>query len=266
MRRVFLGLFLSVLASFAGFTPAMADTVKMGIVIMHGKGGSPDKHVDRLARELKKAGYEVANLEMPWSHRREYDVDTAGADAEIDKAIADLRAKGAQKIFVSGHSQGGAFAVHYGATHTVDGVIAIAPGGNVSAPIFQKNLGETIERAEKLVAEGKGDKKTNLRDFESSKGTFSVRTTPKIYLTWFDSNGAMNYRQAVQSMSEKTPVLWLVAERDYKGLRRINPPMFDLLPENPHSKMLEPKSDHIGAPTASIDMIIKWTEEVAASK
>ena len=38
-----------------------------------------------------------------------------------------MRAKGATRLFVAGHSQGGLFAVHYAGQHKVDGVIAIAP-------------------------------------------------------------------------------------------------------------------------------------------
>ena len=268
MRRACNGLLLGLVGSLAGMLPVatVAEVPKMGIVIMHGKGGSPDRHVDNLARQLKDKGYEVANLEMPWSGRREYDVDTDAADAEVDKAIADMRAKGAQKIFVSGHSQGGAYATHYGATHEVDGVIAIAPGGNVANKLFKEKLGKSVGKARKMVEAGKGDKKVNLDDFEGSKGTYSVRTTPRVYLTWFSPDGAMNMRKSVRRMSPNTPVLWLVAKNDYAGLRKLNIPLFDEFPSNPNTKMMEPDSDHIGAPSASIDLIADWTAVVATAK
>lgn len=156
-----------------------ADGPRMGIVIMHGKGGSPSRHVDSLARQLQKKGYEVANIEMPWSGRREYDADTDAADTEIDRAVALLRGKGAQKIFVSCHSQGGAFAKHCGVNHQVDGIIAIAPCGDVNAGAFQDELGASVSKARILLAWGKGDKKANFLEYEGSRGTFSVRTTPK---------------------------------------------------------------------------------------
>ena len=65
----------------------------MSIVVMHGKGGSPDRFVNGLAAELANRGYIVANLEMPWSGDRNYDADTDAADAQIDKAIAEFNAE-----------------------------------------------------------------------------------------------------------------------------------------------------------------------------
>jgi len=245
---------------------ANADGPRMGIVLMHGKGSSPSRHVDNLARKLEKKGYEVANIEMPWSGRREYDVDTDAADTEIDRAVALLREKGAQKIFVSGHSQGGAFATHYGVNHQVDGIIAIAPGGDVTAGAFQDKLGASVGKARILLAEGKGDKKANFLDYEGSRGTFSVRTTPRIYLTWFRWDSVMVYRNAVQNMNPKMPVLWIVAQDDYGSLRARNIPIFKNFPDNPYNQLYEPDSDHLGAPSASLEKIVEWTTEVANAK
>src|SRR5688572_23963768 len=45
---------------------AQAQVGTIGIVIMHGKGGSPTGLVAGLARALEEGGYLVANLEMPW--------------------------------------------------------------------------------------------------------------------------------------------------------------------------------------------------------
>ena len=247
-------------------TSLMADTPKMGIVVMHGKGGSPSRLVGVLAKKLKKSGYEVANIEMPWSGSREYDVDTGEAQAEVEKALTELRAAGAQKVFVAGHSQGGVFALHLAGRLKIDGVIPIAPGGNVGSNKFRNKLGKSVNRARELVAQGKGDKKTNLKDFEGSKGVFSVRTTPDIYLTWFDPDGAMNSRRAAAAVSPQVPILWIVAEKDYPGLVRSNIPLFDEFPANPNTELYRSASDHKGAPRASVDEIIRWTTKVATSK
>ena len=69
----------------------------IGIVVMHGKGGRPDRHVKLLAEELERKGWLVANLEMPWSGRREYDVDVAAAEKEVTAALDGMRAKGVKK-------------------------------------------------------------------------------------------------------------------------------------------------------------------------
>lgn len=243
---------------------AVAETgSRIGIVLMHGKGGSPAKHVSDLAIALEEQGLLVANLEMPWSGRREYDVNVSAAEQEVDVALNKLRDKGAKKLFVAGHSQGGLFALYFGSRHAVDGVIAIAPGGNVNSPAFREKLGESVALARKLIADGKGDEKTSLADFEGSKGTISVVTTPAAYLTWFDPEGAMNQTIAVQSMNPSVPVLYVAPANDYPGLLKVKQQMFDALPRNPKTRLYEPGSSHLNAPSASIKEIAEWTTAVA---
>lgn len=261
VRHILRGFLCIVMVSMA--LQAMADTPKLGIVIMHGKGGSPAKYVTDLASALEEKGYLVANLDMPWSAKRDYDADVMAAESQVEEALATLRAQGAQKVFVAGHSQGGAFAIHLAGTHAMDGVICIAPGGSVASNIFKEKLAGSVARARQLVAEGKGDEKTRLEDFEGSKGRYPIITTPAIYLSWFSPEGAMNIKRAVNAANPGIPVLWIVAERDYPGLRKFNIPLFDSLSRTPHTKLYEPASDHLGAPTASIDEIVRWTREVA---
>ena len=74
-------LFVAALATTFFSAPALAQNAPtIGIVIMHGKGGRPERFVSVLAEGLERKGWLVANIEMPWSGRREYDVDTAGAE------------------------------------------------------------------------------------------------------------------------------------------------------------------------------------------
>src|SRR4051812_13677570 len=74
---------------------AAADEVtsRIGIVVMHGKGGSPTKYVTPLASALEEKGYLVANLEMPWSGQRDYDADVSAAEKQVASALETLRGK-----------------------------------------------------------------------------------------------------------------------------------------------------------------------------
>jgi pimeloyl-ACP methyl ester carboxylesterase len=249
--------------AFAQPSMAQAPSPAIGVVIMHGKGGSPARHVSRLASALEQKGHLVANLEMPWSANRQYDAGVEVAEKEVDAALESLRAKGAGRFVVAGHSQGAVFAIHYGSKHPVDGVIAIAPGGNVANPIYRKEVGESVAQARKLLAEGKGHEKTSFTDYEGSKGAFTVTATPAAYLTWFDPDGAMNQVKASRAMKPQVPVLFIVPKNDYPGLLRIKHMMFDALPKNPLTRMYEPDSSHLDAPFASRDEIVRWTAEMA---
>lgn len=241
---------------------AQSPAPKIGIVIMHGKGGSPSKHVADLASALEGKGYLVANIEMPWSGRRDYDTDVAGAEAEVAAALDGLRARGAGPLFVAGHSQGGLFALHFGARHPFDGVIAIAPGGSVGSPLFREKLGESLAQARKLVADGKGDQKASLIDFEGAKGSYPITVTPAHYLDWFSPDGAMDQSLAVRNISPRLPVLLIVPKNDYPGLLKAKQPSFDALPRHPLTRLYEPDSNHLGAPSAALDEIVRWTKEV----
>jgi pimeloyl-ACP methyl ester carboxylesterase len=265
LYRLLFALFLPIVGALAPLN-AIAESGRIGIVLMHGKGGTPTKHISDLAGPLEQQGYLVANLEMPWSGRRNYDVPVKAAEAEIEAALGSLRSKGAQKVFVAGLSQGGLFALHFGTGHAVDGIIAITPGGSVGSNIFREKLGESVESARKLVAEGKGEETARLFDFESSKGIYPIVTRPSVYLTWFDPEGAMNQAKAAQAMNPAIPVLFIVPTRDYPGLLKIKQKMFDALPKNPRTKLYEPDATHLGSPAASIKEIIDWTSAVANAR
>ncbi len=241
---------------------AQAAPPLAGVVVMHGKGGGPGKHVAELAASLERHGFLVANLEMPWSGRRKYDLDVCAAEAEVEAAFTSFRQKGVSKVFIVGHSQGGVFAFYFGGKHHVDGVVAIAPGGNVGSPFFRNKLAEPVELARRLVAEGKGDEKYRLSDYEGAKGIFPVVSAPAVYLTWFDPEGAMNQSLAMGSIKPDTPVLFIAPTNDYPDLVRTKHAMFGLLAKHPLTTLYEPNSTHLNGPTASAQKIEQWIDVV----
>jgi pimeloyl-ACP methyl ester carboxylesterase len=259
-------LIFALLAAAASIGPATAQpaTPRLGVVVMHGKGGSPSRHVAILAAGLEAKGYLVANLEMPWSGRRNYDAPVAAAEDQLESALNELRARGADRLFVAGHSQGGLFALYFGGRHPVDGVIAIAPGGNAASPSYREKLGASVSRARELIAAGKGNEPAQFLDLEGSRGTYAISCTPGNYLSWFDPDGAMNELQAVRNMNPQVPVLFIAPLGDYPPLRSSKQMMFTALPANPLTKLYEPDASHLEAPGASLDESARWTSEVAA--
>jgi hypothetical protein len=153
---------------------ATAQNEPIGIVIMHGKSGTPAGFVADLASALEDKGYLVTNLEMPWSERLMF-----------------------------------------------------------SLPV--------------------------------SKGTYQINTIPAAYLTWYELAGAMNLNRAARAANPKTPVLWVAPTRDYPGLLKSGSSYFGMLPPNPNTRIYRPESDHLRAPAASVDEIVRWTRAVAAA-
>jgi hypothetical protein len=140
----------------------------------------------------------------------------------------------------------------------------MAPGGDVSNRVFRENLGASVARARGLVAEGKGNEPARLEDYEGARGTYTIVAVPAAYVTWFDTEGAMNMGHAARRASPRIPILWIVGRGERPGLRKVNIPLFSSLPDNPLTRLYEPDADHTGTPTASADEIVRWTRDVAS--
>ncbi|MEK6594475.1 MAG: alpha/beta fold hydrolase [Pseudomonadota bacterium] len=262
MQALTAAIFCAALPLAAG---AQTAAPKIGVVVMHGKGGTPARHVSELADHLERKGYLVANPEMPWSGRRNYDVPVAAAEQELEAALEVLRSKGAQKLFVAGHSFGGLFALYFAGRHAIDGVIAMAPGGDVGNRIYREKLGESVELARQFVAGQKGNEPARLSDYEGSRGIYPIVTIPAAYLSWFEPDGAMNQTRMTQALKPQTPVLYISPRNDYPGLLTVKQRMFNALPANALNRLYEPDASHLGAPSAARDEIVRWTTEVAGA-
>ena len=238
----------------------------LGAVVMHGKGGSPTRLVADLAKSLESKGFLVANLEMPWSGKRDYDVTATKAEEEVDAALDAMRKQGAKKVFVIGHSQGGVFALHLAGRINADGFVTIAPGGSTANRYFYERISDSFIRAKELVAAGKGNEPAELYDYENARGNYPVKSTPAVYVTWFDPAGAMSQERAVKVVNPNVPVLWVGPTRDYPGLLKFSLPLYRDLPKNPQTRLYEPNADHRGAPTAAADEIARWMREIASAK
>jgi pimeloyl-ACP methyl ester carboxylesterase len=242
---------------------AAAQSDPLGAVIMHGKGGSPTGLVSGLASALEKKGFLVANLDMPWSEKRNYDVTVEQGEREVEAALAGLRKKGAKKVFVIGHSQGGVFALHLAGRIAADGFVTIAPGGSSANRFFAEKVAGSLARARELVAQGKGAEPAELYDYEGGRGNYVVKSPPAAYVTWFEPAGAMSQERAVKVVNPRVPILWVGPTRDYPGLLKFSLPLYRDLPKHPLTRLYEPNADHRGAPTAAADEIARWTREVA---
>jgi pimeloyl-ACP methyl ester carboxylesterase len=164
---------------------------------------------------------------------------------------------------VAGHSFGGTFAFYLGGRLPLDGVIAIAPGGSSEARVVRIQLGDSLARARKYVAEGKGSQRVELADYEGSRGAYPIMTVPAAYVSWFDPEGAMNQTKSLKALKPDLPVLYVSPTDDYPGLRKARNTITGLLPRNAHTRTYEPVSDHINAPRNSADEIVKWVRQVA---
>jgi pimeloyl-ACP methyl ester carboxylesterase len=189
--------------------PALAQAI--GIVLMHGKTGSPYSVISGLAVALQGARYLIDTPEMCWSRRRIYDRPFLDCLTEIDSAVGRLNGRGAGRIVIAGMSQGGDAALVYGASHSnLAGIIALAPAAAPERQIGVPDITQSVAQARALVAAGRGNETASFFDRNSS-GRFSVTTTATIYLSYLDPQGPANMLNSVRKL--RAPLLWVAAAR-----------------------------------------------------
>jgi pimeloyl-ACP methyl ester carboxylesterase len=252
-RPVVLAVLLNFLSSGAF---AQASLNGFGVVLMHGKGGMPGGLVASTAGALQTAGAKVVMPEMPWSRSRSYDAGYEQAMAEIDRAVAQLKAQGASKIVVAGQSFGANAAIGYAARRGgLAAIVALAPGHVPERPGFAKRLAPSLERARQMIAEGKGDAPGTFSDNNQGKLS-NVRATPQVYLSYFDPNGPAPMPKNAAAM-KAVPFLWVIGRDDQ--LHSAGPGYaFDRAPRHPKSKYLEVNARHENTPDIAKDQVVAW--------
>lgn len=254
-----LALSLLVGAGLSANTPA-AD--KIGVVVLHGKWGSPDGQTSGLANFLAAEGFLVASPEMPWSGRRTYD---KGADAfvtEIDAAAAELRAKGTKKIVVVGHSQGASAALYYATQRQVAGIALIAPGGYPQGKTFLENYGAAVAEARALVGQGKADALVAFTDLNTGNRSRGMRVPARSVLDYFDPQGPMNSYKNAARVKSGTAVLWVAPTRESEGLMRSSQMTYEKLAADVKPSRVDVQADHLLAPDAAKEPVSEWLKRL----
>ena len=219
--KAFAAALVAAIAACASPAPPVVDpgAPRIGVVVLHGEGDDPYGQTLRFTRTLIRDGFLTDSPEMPWSARRAYDAGVNAAMKEIDASVARLKSRGAQKIFVAGHSLGAAAAVGYATLRRVDGLIAISPG-----------------------YEANGSKKA---------------------AAYFDPNGAMSVRVNAAAIRPGTPVLWVIGDTEYPGLKKAGQAAFEALPRSPPPRLVEVAAGHFDSPDFAAVLCAKWMREIA---
>jgi pimeloyl-ACP methyl ester carboxylesterase len=257
-RRLFIA-FLAALAVMTASGVSLAQQgslAGLGIVLIHGKGGTPTTMIEGLHESLKRAGALVEAPEMPWSARRIYDATFDDAMKEIDAAADKLRKAGATKIAIIGHSLGANAAIGYGARRkNLHGVVALAPGHLPEAWALRARTSGAIAEAKKMIASGKGNVRMSFPDLAQGI-PFSVRATPLVYLSMFDPDGPAVMPKNAAAMGD-VPLLWIVGVADPMVLHGKNY-VYGRGTRHPKSKYVVSASMHLSTPYQSRGEIIDW--------
>jgi pimeloyl-ACP methyl ester carboxylesterase len=252
-RLIALALVLALVLAAAAPLQA-AGLQGMGVVFLHGKGMWPGAFDGGIPGALEAEGAQVVSPEMPWSFTRMYGATFEQAMAEIDAAVAGLKAKGASRIVIIGHSLGANAAIGYAARRSVvAAVVALAPGHLPETPEMRARTRDALAEARQMYAAGEQARHT-WPDMVQGIPTFAS-ATPAVYLSMFDPDGPAVIPKNTASL--RIPFLWVVGDgdpihergRDYAFARGAR---------NPASRYMEVSAGHLTTSLAARSRVVEW--------
>jgi len=260
-----LRLFLMVLALWGmGFGNSSAQNKNgVGVILLHGKAGSPRGHIAKLAQALREHGYEVSTPTMPWATGEIYSASFKECLAMIGEEVKGLRETGVKTIVIGGHSLGAHMALAYAAADdTLAGVILLAPGHYPEAyAARKKTVADSLENAKELMDRGAGGEKVYFNDMDNGE-EITVLAKPKNYLSFLDPDGPGRMSAAVQSFKHSMPVL-LIVEKNPKNDPKET--IYNRLPKNEKNRFVQSGVGHMEVPDASTGEVLSWLKSLALS-
>lgn len=256
MRRPLL-ICLAALTAFA-FLAGAASAASLGIVLLHGKSGTPAQFA-RLGAALTAAGFVVSTPEMCWSKTRIFDKAFPDCLKEVDAAVADLRKQGATAVVVGGMSEGAVAAIDYGATRKgLAGIVALAPAADPPQPGKYPEFDAAIVAAQAAVKKRQGNVAQPFDDLVNG-AIVTVNATPSVFLSFHDPKGSVATIRAIKAKvlpKLTVPLLWVAGHSDLT--QASTRAVFAAAPDNKLSAYDEIAADHPGTPDAAAPVVIDW--------
>lgn len=239
---------------------ASAAPADLGVILLHGKWGSPNQ-MQSLVRNLEAKGYKAVAPEATWSGRRLYDLDYPAALQEIKTQADALRARGAKKIVIAGQSMGANAAVAWvTAGLDADGIALLAPGHFPERGFGGPKVRASVEQARSMVAAGRGDESDAFVD--SNQGKFrDLRMKASVYWSYFDPQGLGALTRNLPKIAKPLPVLLAIGTQDpFFPNAKV---AFESAPAHPQSAYVVIDTDHFGMPQRVSAELLKWLEPLA---
>ncbi len=234
---------------------------KIGVVVLHGKWGSPEGSASGLANYLDKEGFLVTSPEMPWSGARAYDKGVEALVTEIDSAIAGLCTKGAKKIAIAGHSLGASAALYYATLRQVDGIVLVAPGGFAQGASHRENYMASIAKARRLVETDKAAEQVSFTDLNAGR-TRDLRAPARSVLDYFDPEGPMNSYLNAARVKPGTAVLWIAPTQESQSLKNLSAETYEKLSSDTKPSRVDVETGHLKAPDAAKEPVSEWLKRL----
>ena len=146
----------------------------------------------------------------------------------------------------------------YGARHQgLKGIVALAPAHPAEILAQRSDIGNSIEQARRLIANGQGDTRTTFSEINTGR-TFTVTTTPKIYLSFHGVNSIA----VMPANAAKLTAPLLVVAGTQDATQRGQDYVFNKAPKNKFNRYVLVQADHRGTPAAGLHAVMEWFKEL----
>lgn len=236
-------------------------------ILLHGKHSGPDWGEDCKLFELSNQLRETALVDFqtyPWGvYKVEdefYHKIFESSVAQIDSAIVNLKAQGATRIFLLGHSMGSNAILNYlqQRENSVDGAILISPAHNVHLPMFSKIHKWSVDHAKELIDAGRGNNYSHFADYDS-EGTVVVVKCPALnYFSMLNPTGPANMKTNVEKLNWPANILVISGEKDITQKLFFESIYLNLKTKSSKNKYLLVPGDHSSVCWDSLDRITSW--------
>jgi pimeloyl-ACP methyl ester carboxylesterase len=257
IRRVF-----ATLLAWLAFSAGAQAQDKLGVIILHGKQGTPtgNQGLSAIASNLQAAGHKVFLPAAPWGRGawETINVTVEEALSQLDGYANQLRAQGANRIVVIGHSLGACVGLAYAAERgTLAGLVMLAPGHNPGG-LYRSNdrMRRDVDQARALVEQGRGNEGVHGSDSnQGSNITMSVRAA--VYYSWQNPMGLASMPHEAPRLPASTPLLMVVGEKDPMS-GRAEGLIYKPAAKNPYSRYVTSGANHFETPMAAAKIVTDW--------
>lgn len=246
-----------------GLTPR-GQHERLGVILLHGKFGTPNDRKSGLtfiARNLESMGHLVAVPQMPWGEDWEKVAQGVPEVLEtIDGLAAALRAAGAGRIVIGGHSMGANVALTYAVTRgNVAGLVMVAPGHRPNDLVLSdERVRIAIAEAQMLDRAGRGDEPFSGPDVPWGE-QIMLMTRAGTYFSWMDPQGLAAMNVQAPRLASSIPLLMVVGRRD-SYFERAEAAVYKPAARHPYSRYLPVGADHSMTAMAASTPIVQWID------
>lgn len=193
---------------------------------------------------------------------RNFDKPFDQAIAEIDSHVAKLRTSGAQRIVIAGTSMGANATLFYAAGHPE--LAAILIFGIGPGPQNAPDVEDGVKAAEAAISRGEADKAYYFMGTNSGVAPYRVRSTPRIYVSYYGPSGAIQWPGALKAIRADMPVLLITGSDDASGTRRLTTALQEIDATPSRRLLVIDGAGHFGLSGRAVPVVEYWLRQTFA--